>query len=227
MEEICKRLPWCGNRGQSSYACANVRPVRRVKSMTESTAMPDLAPAASQIRTLLADVSDDQFPLRTPCDPWTVGDLLDHLMGLTVAFHRGATKAPGNTAGPGDVSVANLDPDWRRELPARLDALVAAWHDPAAWEGMTQVGGVTMPADVMGVVGLNELVMHGWDLARATGQPYGCDAATATAVHTLLSGMTGAGAADGIFGPPVAVAPDAAVFDRAVGLAGRDPLWKP
>ena len=47
-----------------------------------------------------------------------------------------------------------------------------AWRVPAAWEGMTQAGGATLPAPIAGQVALNELVVHGWDLARATGQSF-------------------------------------------------------
>ena len=68
------------------------------------------------------------------------------------------------------------------ELPRRLDELAAAWREPAAWEGMTEAGGVTMPAAAMGTVALDELVLHGWDLARATGQEFRCDPASTAAV---------------------------------------------
>lgn len=60
-------------------------------------------------------------------------------------------------------------------MPRQLTDLVEAWRDPAAWAGMTEAGGVRMPAEEMGVVALDELVLHGWDLARATGQPFRCE----------------------------------------------------
>ncbi len=54
--------------------------------------------------------------------------------------------------------------------------MAAAWHAPQAWEGLTRVGGGTMPATIAGQAGLSELVIHGWDLARGTtGQPYRAD----------------------------------------------------
>ena len=52
-----------------------------------------------------------------------------------------------------------------------------AWRDPAAWSGEATVGGVTMPAELTAAVVADELVVHGWDLARATGQPYRPDPA--------------------------------------------------
>lgn len=208
--------------------------------VTESNPILDLDPPARQLVTLLNGVTDDQLPARTPCAAYTVGDLLDHLMGLTLAFRNAATKStgaaggeddvPAPTSGPGEVSAANLHPEWRRRLPLRLDELAAAWKDPAAWEGTTEAGGVTMPAGVMGVVAANELVIHGWDLARATGQPFACDPNSAEAIYAFLSQSAdeeGGEGGEGLFGPVVAVPPEAPLLDRAVGLSGRDPSWTP
>ena len=65
--------------------------------------------------------------------------------------------------------------------------LAAAWRDPAAWEGMTRAGGVDFPAEVGGFVALTEVVIHGWDVASATGQPYDVDADSADAVLPHVS----------------------------------------
>ena len=46
---------------------------------------------------------------------------------------------------------------------------------------MSRAGGVDFPGEVAGMVALTEVVVHGWDLARATGQPYGIDAADSRA----------------------------------------------
>ena len=78
----------------------------------------------------------------------------------------------------------------------------------------------------MGLVATNEITIHGWDLARATGQSYVCDPATARALVGFL-GQAGGGDGEGLFGPVVDVPPDASPLDRAVGLCGRDPSWTP
>lgn len=193
----------------------------------------DLDPPARQVTKLVNSVRDDQLAARTPCGEYTVGDLLDHLMGLTIAFRNAATKSGGETdgpPGPGNASAAHLDPDWRTQLPRQLDDLVAAWRDPAAWEGMTEAGGVTLPADVIGTVALDELVLHGWDLARGIGQPFECDPASAKACLGFTSAMSEPGeeaGREGLFGPVVEVPSDATLFDRALGLSGRDPSWTP
>lgn len=197
--------------------------------MTAGNTILDLDPPARQLAALLNGVTDDRLSARTPCEAWTVGDLLDHVMGLTVAFRDAATKASVPVAGdrPPEPSAAHLDPAWRSRLPARLDALVAAWRDPGAWEGTTEVGGVTLPGAVAGQVGANELVMHGWDLARATGQPFECDLGIAEAIVALLAESVDEEGQEGMFGPVVRVPSDAPVLDRALGLNGRDPSWRP
>lgn len=104
--------------------------------------------------------------------------------------------------------------------------MAAAWRAPQAWEGMTTVGGGTMPAAIAGQAGLNELVIHGWDLARSTGQPYAADEASARGSAGFLAMAQGAGPGQrGPSGAPVAVPPDASLLDRAVALSGRDPNW--
>ena len=198
--------------------------------------MLDLDPAAREVARLLNGVTDDQLASPTPCADTPVAALLDHLMGLSLAFTWAARKttaaaqASGDAPGPGQASAEHLDPHWRTLLPQRLDALTAAWRDPDAWEGMTEAGGVRMPADQMGVVALDELVLHGWDLARATGQQFSCDPASTAAVLAFTTASARpehAAMREGLFGPVVNVPEDAPEFERALGFAGRDPAWTP
>ncbi|MDO3700187.1 TIGR03086 family metal-binding protein [Micromonospora sp. C28SCA-DRY-2] len=196
--------------------------------MTDRNDRVDFEPAARALEALLPGVTDDQLTSPTPCARWMVGDLLDHLMGLTVAFRTAAEKgsdaAPG---GPGDPSVANLDPRWRSRLPVRLDELVAAWRAPGAWTGETAAGGVVLPAEIMGIVALNELVVHGWDLASATGQSYDVDHRTVETVHRLVSQQASSDGTPGLFGPSITRPAGASLLDQVLGLTGRDPGWKP
>jgi uncharacterized protein (TIGR03086 family) len=194
----------------------------------------DLEPAAREVVRLLDGVTEDRLDDPTPCADTPVATLLDHLMGLSLAFTWAARKTTpseaGDRPGPGSASAGRLDPQWRTLLPRRLGELVEAWRDPIAWEGMTEAGGVKMPAQQMGVVALDELVLHGWDLARATGQPFTCDPAHTAAVLAFTSASARpeqAAGREGLFGPVVEVPEDAPAFDRALGFAGRDPVWTP
>jgi hypothetical protein len=37
---------------------------------------------------------------------------------------------------------------------------------------MTKAGGLDLPGEMAGVIALDEIVVHGWDVARSSGQPY-------------------------------------------------------
>ncbi len=60
--------------------------------------------------------------------------------------------------------------------PKRLDDLAAAWQEESAWQGQVSAGGIDMSAEDNALVATEELVMHGWDIARATGRGPGWSA---------------------------------------------------
>ena len=191
----------------------------------------DLTPAAQRMAALVGGVSDNQLRGVTPCPAYTLGDLLDHVGGLAVAFTAAARKTvpPGGSQGPsGDGS--RLEEGWRDRISRDLATLAEAWTDPEAWTGTAVAGGVEMPAAVAALVALDELVVHGWDVARASGQRYDVDPASLEAVHGFVAQFSGPGQEEsraGLFGPVVPVADGAALLDRVVGMAGRDPSWSP
>ena len=175
---------------------------------------------------MVAAMRDDQLTGPTPCAGTSVAAMLDHLVGLTTAFRMAAEKVQPE-GGP-SADAANLAPDWRTRLPAQLEALATAWRAPGAWDGMTEAGGVTMPASAMGVVALNEVTVHGWDLAAATGQEYRPDPASVQACLEMVGDRTDATEEpEGLFGPVVPVPVEAPPFDRLLGQTGRDPRWAP
>ncbi|WP_235215338.1 TIGR03086 family metal-binding protein [Phaeacidiphilus oryzae] len=206
------------------------------------TNIPDLGPAARRLADLLGELTDDHFDRPTPCEKYTVGDLVDHVGGLALAFTAAATerdRGAGPGVGPGrdrppTPSASALPPDWRKEFPRRLAALAEAWTDPAAWDGFTRVGGVDLPGGVAGRVALNELVIHTWDLTVATGVPYSPRyAATLGELDVCADVLAHALPAEqrppsgGPFGPPVPVRADAPLLSRVLALSGRDPEWAP
>ncbi|MGW2699720.1 TIGR03086 family metal-binding protein [Streptomyces sp. NPDC001340] len=189
----------------------------------------DLGPQTRILERLAESVTDDQLSGPTPCPDLAVRNLLGHLLGLSVAFRDAARKDLGpNTDTPPNTVLPNLGPGWREELPKVLDELADAWRDPAAWTGMTRAGGVDLPGAVAGAVVADELVIHGWDLTRATGNPYAPDPAALTSAHGfLLAAADEPNRGNGLFGPVVPVPAEAPLLDRAVGLSGRDPGWRP
>jgi uncharacterized protein (TIGR03086 family) len=185
----------------------------------------DLGPAAARFAALLPGVRDDALDAPTPCAGTSVAALLSHVFDLAEAFRGAAEKAPD--PGPPPAAPGPLRPDWRTALPARLDALATAWSKAESREGSTSAGGIPMPADQAAIVALDELVLHGWDLARATGQPYQVEPASLAACMGFVEAWSRPEGVPGLFGPPVPVPDDAPALDRLLGLSGRDPGWRP
>jgi uncharacterized protein (TIGR03086 family) len=149
--------------------------------------------------------------------------------GFSLAFTGAAAKdlELGSHAPVADAS--RLTPDWRTRIPARLATLGAAWDAEDAWTGMTRAGGLDLPAEVTGRVAANELVVHGWDIAVATGQDYACEPGVLRAAFEFVQGAVAQNpeGTPGLFGPPVTVADGAPTLDKLLGLTGRDPAWRP
>lgn len=191
----------------------------------------DFRPACTALARVVAGIRDDQLAGPTPCPAYSVADLVDHVDGLTLAFTHAATKEPlsGGPAAP-SADGSRLGDGWRDRIDGRLGALAAAWAGPAAYDGLTWAGPVEMPAEIAALVALDEIVVHGWDLARATGQEYDADptaVAAALGFATSFEPPADTTAAGGLFGPPVPVPDDAPLLDRLAGATGRHPRWAP
>ena len=192
--------------------------------------MHDLGPAAREMARLVNGVRDDQLRDPTPCASYALGDLLHHVRGLAEAFALAARKqqpAGGSQPPPqGDASL--LPDDWRAETAEWLDNLAAAWAEPAAWEGTTWIAGFEAPSSAVGITAANELVTHGWDVARASGQQLLLDGASLAPSLEFVAMMSGPGseAARGdAFGPPRPVPVGASALEEIIAGNGRDPAW--
>jgi uncharacterized protein (TIGR03086 family) len=190
----------------------------------------DLEPATRALARIVAGVRDEQLNASTPCTASTLGDLLDHVDGLSLAFTAAATKTPleGGSQAPAP-DAARLGADWRTRIPERLAALASAWRDEAAWTGMTVAGGIDLPGEVAGIVALDEVIVHGWDIAVASGQSFSGEPQLLGAAYGFVQSAVARNpqGSPGLFGPPVPVADDAPLLDRLIGLTGRDPAWSP
>lgn len=185
----------------------------------------DFAPSCSAARVVVSAVRDDQLSAPTPCRRYTVGDVVEHVGGLAAAFQHSARKEvpPGEMR---DGDAAHLEDGWRERIAADLDALAAAWSDPAAYEGTALAGPVELPGLEVSHVALNEVVVHGWDVAVATGQPYRPDPVAVEVCRAFVASFDAPADDDGgLFGPPVPVGDDATPFEQLLALTGRDPRW--
>jgi uncharacterized protein (TIGR03086 family) len=189
----------------------------------------DLGPAAQRLAELVARVEDNELSKPTPCPAYALGDLIDHVGGLALAFTAAANKDRGSYGDQGPSGDASrLGEDWRTRIPRDLGTLAQAWRDPGAWAGLTRIAGLDAPGEIVGLVVADELVVHGWDIARAAGQPYRCEPELLDAARSFLVQATSPDAPAGPdvpFGPSRQLPGDAPLLDRVVALAGRDPGW--
>lgn len=190
----------------------------------------NMAPATKRMADLVRGVPDEALGNPTPCDI-PLGALVDHVRTLTLAFTAAARRDFSTLTGPPpEPDAANLGADWRERIPRSLEVLAAAWSEPEAWTGMTKAGGLDLPGELAGVIALDEIVVHGWDIARSTGQPYDVAPDLLEAVHGFVAPLANPNSPmprEGLFGPPVPVPADAPMLDRVIGLTGRDPAWWP
>jgi uncharacterized protein (TIGR03086 family) len=181
----------------------------------------------------VVDVPEADLGRPTPCRSYTVGQLRDHVLGW-VQFFAAALIDP-------DRSGPRLDPDAYRAAaePRPLPDVV---QDSATLMRVAMDAGVLKRQVVMSqsrmdgpavvAMALGEYVVHGWDLATATGRPWqpaaeACDAAREFFGGTVAPEYRTEDGGGGYFGPEVPVPEDAPALDRLLGFAGRDPAWTP
>ncbi|WP_345652409.1 TIGR03086 family metal-binding protein [Streptomyces tremellae] len=178
--------------------------------------------AAARTVPVVRALDDEQLGLPTPCGAYDVRALAGHLYRVVITFQGLAAKEDADMgAGP-----LELTGDWRAGFAGEARALVAAGVRPGAEDGTA--GAMGMPARTAGVMVLGDLVVHGWDLARATGRPYAYaqDDAVVEDVARQFAELAPLARSMGAFGPEVEVPPGAPALDRLLGVTGRDPGWR-
>jgi uncharacterized protein (TIGR03086 family) len=188
-------------------------------------AVLDLRIPGDVMLTLADHVTDDRLDAPTPCSEYTVRDLLTHVAQGASGFRAAARKVPVDEAALVTVGEA----DWRARFARELRGLADEWRAEEAWQGMTKAGPFDFPGAVAGNIAHNELVVHCWDLARATGQNLVLPTETVRTAWEWNSALEADDAAREaratMFAPPVPVAEDAPLIDRVAALTGRDPRW--
>jgi len=185
-----------------------------------------MATAAAAVVEVARNVRPDQLDKPTPCPDWDVRTLVNHLVFWS-AF-RSELAARKQTAPADDPVTEQTDftrGDWAETFASQLDKAVTAWGEPGATEGETGLAGGSMPARLIGSMMLGELVVHGWDLARATGQEIDADPAVVASVLDMATEMGPMGRKMGAFGDEVSVPESAPPLDRLLGASGRNPGW--
>lgn len=184
--------------------------------------MIDFRAATEALADLIAQVDDDDLRRRTPCDDYTVTDLLMHIdegaTGFTLAVDC-SLSSPAVT----DVE----DDESRLRLADHVRDLGRAWSDEQVWVGNSDVGGLELPSETWGKIACTEVVVHGWDLAVATGHGFAPPELLVRACHDHVEDFLPAAPLPELWGEPITAVGTMTLLDRTVAIAGRDPrAWR-
>jgi uncharacterized protein (TIGR03086 family) len=184
-----------------------------------------LVAVLAELEPVVGGITSDQLHDPTPCTEYDVEQLRQHVMSWLTTFAAGFADPDGKA--PSDrIDAYRVSGDPAAEVRSASDTMAAALRDGAASRPM-HLGESSMPGELaLGMI-LWEYQMHGWDLARATGQPWSPPAEAAQESLSFAPGMLTADyQGEGKpFAPRVSVPDAAPAFDRLLGLSGRDPAW--
>jgi uncharacterized protein (TIGR03086 family) len=186
----------------------------------------EMAAAAAEDARVVSGVRADQFTAPTPCPDWDMHALLNHtILWTAYSAERRARDEPL----PDDLMKRDFaaEPGFAATYAAQLDKAIAAWSDPAAWSRDLNVMGSPTPAAHIAAMLLAEMVLHGWDIARASGQEYSCTRAVVTATAAAVDASAELFRQYGGFAAPVPLAEPVSALDPVLAASGRDPRWTP
>lgn len=177
--------------------------------------------ALAATRVTVAGIAPDQWDLETPCQGWTVRELLNHLVaGNWWAAELAAGATIGSVGSRLDGDVLGSDPLGAYDGSA--DAAVSAFAAPGAMEAPAAVSYGPVPNSLYAGHRFLDVLVHGWDLAVATGQatrlaPDLVEACWEQVVEPQLAGLQASGA----FGSALEVPADADPQVRLLAALGR------
>lgn len=185
----------------------------------------DVDRAAAAVLPLVAGLTPDDLARPTPCEAWNVRALVNHLTfgnRLFAGILRGEQPPPlDELLRLRDIDRLGDDPP--AALEASVDEFRTAFRQPEVAGQTFPTPAGPMPADVVAAIRVAELLVHGWDLARALHEP-------ATFPDDLAERALGLWRerlatmprhAGGPFGPEQPVRDDAPAIDRLAALLGR------
>jgi uncharacterized protein (TIGR03086 family) len=170
-------------------------------------------------------IQPDQLDNPTPCEGWTVRDVLNHITGGAEMFTIAATEGKVSDEKLGQLMVGdNLGSDYKAAFAAASDRAQQAFGAPGVAEKMVTLPFGEMPAGVAVNFAIFDVTTHAWDLAKGTGQGTDLDpevlGAALDAAQMMLNDDF---RALGLFGQPVPVPDDAPMQDRLAAITGRTP----
>lgn len=171
--------------------------------------------------TIVGRVGPDQWRLQTCCADWDVRAVTNHMVGGFTLLAGSLTN--GRLDGDFDLNWLGSDPTTSYQAAAQ--AVSTAWHNPKALQEPVTLTFGTVPAPLAAVIHLTEVVVHGADIAVATGAQHLIDEESCA---ELLTTMHRIGIDNfrvpGIFGSAVPIDQQAPPHLRLMAYVGRTVL---
>lgn len=175
---------------------------------------------------LVDGVAPSQWAAPTPCPDWNVRQLLQHVTNGNTIFAKLATgERPPGPITPEERAADLLGANPAEGFRASGKVMHNAFLTPGFLERRVETPMMgEQPGTALVRMRINELLIHGWDLARATGQPAGLPEDLAEGALTQWQTRLGDRPREGMpFGNPVAVSDDSPAIDRLAAYLGRQP----
>lgn len=174
-----------------------------------------ILPAVSEV---VAGIRPDQLDDPTPCDHFSVRDVLDHMvvLGGTYAYAFRGEEAPEITPPAADRSVPVT------EFRSAMDDLLGAVRSPGALERSVSAPFGEVPGETFARFVAFDGLVHGWDLSRATGQDYAPDPEAVAAIDEFARQALTPDMRDGdTFAAEATPPAGASTLERLIAFSGR------
>jgi len=172
--------------------------------------------SAAVASAVVAGVRPDQLDEPTPCTDWTVRQLLNHLVGGTVRFADAMAGAPMS-----DPTAGYLTDDLAGDFDRSVGRLRDLFAEPDGLTRLVPTPFGERPGAFLASLRANEMLLHAWDLARATGRPTDLDPELAEHSLADFRRLRAAGGGDGMFDEVQPIPDDAPAADRLAAYTGR------
>jgi uncharacterized protein (TIGR03086 family) len=199
--------------------------------MSEPTQFPDpvraqiLPRACGSTGAILAAIQRSDLDQPTPCASWKVRDVVNHILGGAAYFAElaEAGAVADRADEEPDLTAGDFSGTFRREA----SRLAAAYSAPGVLDQELEMPIGAMPGSVCAWIAASDIFTHGWDLAKATGQPTDLEPELAALLlaritQTLPDSMRGP-EGEAPFGPEVKIAGSAPPADQLAAFLGRQP----
>ena len=176
--------------------------------------------ALAATATVVDGVAERQLDLPTPCDGWNVRELLNHIVsGNYWAAELAAGRSIADVGDRLDGDTLGDDPAAAYRESAGLAA--AAFNVAGAMDAPCAVSYGPVPGSIYCGHRILDVTIHGWDLAKATGQDTTLDPELVDAVAAIISPQLDMLAGSGMFGTTVGIGADADAQTRLLSQLGR------